>query len=56
MDKNENKAQVQEAPVKNSDNAFVQVGHDGEPVFPTEDRANNESAKDNSQPSWPEKS
>lgn len=24
----------QEAPLKNTDDAFVQVGHDGEPVIP----------------------
>lgn len=55
MDKNENKAQVQEAPAKNSDNAFVQVGHDGEPVFPTGDTGKKESAKDDEQPLLPDK-
>ena len=31
---NETKLQEQQAPLKNSDNAFVQVGHNGEPVIP----------------------
>lgn len=31
---NEKKLQEQHAPLKNSDKAFVQVGHNGEPVIP----------------------
>ncbi len=31
---NENKFPEQEAPQKNTDNAFVQVGEDGSPVIP----------------------
>jgi hypothetical protein len=34
---NENKLQEQEAPLKNNDNAFVQVGKDGKPVMPQND-------------------
>jgi hypothetical protein len=37
MENNENKLQEQQAPLKNSDNAFVQVGHNGEPVIPQTD-------------------
>ena len=39
MDNNENKLQEQEAPLKNHDNAYVQVGKDGEPVFPQHDNS-----------------
>ena len=34
---NENKLQEQEAPLKNNDNAFMQVGKDGKPVMPQTD-------------------
>lgn len=34
MEKNEKQLQEQDAPRKNGDNAFVQVGKDGEPVIP----------------------
>jgi hypothetical protein len=34
MDTNDNKFPQQEAPVKNTDHAFVQVGKDGHPVIP----------------------
>lgn len=37
MEKQENKLQEQQAPLKNSDRAFVQVGHNGEPVIPREE-------------------
>jgi hypothetical protein len=33
---NNQKFPEQEAPVKNTDNAFVQVGEDGAPVIPVE--------------------
>lgn len=39
MENNEKNLQEQEAPLKNHDNAFVQVGKNGEPVIP-------ETAKD----------
>lgn len=34
MENNENKFQEQQAPLKNHDDAFVQVGKNGEPVIP----------------------
>lgn len=34
MENNENKLQEQQAPLKNHDDAFVQVGKDGGPVIP----------------------
>ncbi len=36
MENNDQKLQEQEAPLKNHDNAFVQVGKNGEPVIPKE--------------------
>jgi len=39
---NDNKFPEQEAPEKNTDNAFVQVGEDGSPVIPE----NNEKKTD----------
>jgi len=38
MDKKENELQPQEAPLKNTDNAFVQVGKNGEPEIPETDK------------------
>ncbi len=35
---NDKKFPEQEAPVKNTDNAFVQVGEDGSPVTPETDK------------------
>lgn len=37
LDKNEKSLTEQEAPEKNTDHAFVQVGHDGKPVVPVAD-------------------
>lgn len=34
MENNDKQLQEQQAPLKNSDNAFVQVGKNGEPVIP----------------------
>ena len=34
MDKNEKQLQEQDAPLKNTDNAFVQVSKDGTPSMP----------------------
>jgi hypothetical protein len=37
----ENKDRIleeQQAPLKNTDNAFVKVGHDGEPIMPKEEK------------------
>lgn len=42
MENNDNKLQEQQAPLKNSDNAFVQVGHNGEPVIPQTDKKQTE--------------
>ena len=56
MDKNEKLATEQEAPLKNSDDAFVQVGHDGSPVFPTEEADEKELSRSSTQPSLPGKS
>jgi hypothetical protein len=41
MEEKENNLQEQQAPLKNSDDAFVQVGKDGAPVMPetTEQKA-----------------
>lgn len=45
MEKQENKLQEQQAPRKNSDGAFVQVGHNGEPVIPKEEEKKDEVAE-----------
>jgi hypothetical protein len=37
MENNDNKLQEQQAPLKNHDDAFVQVGKNGEPVIPQEE-------------------
>lgn len=45
MDKDQNKFKEQEAPEKNTDNAFVQVGKDGSPAIPkTESKEEKEEA------------
>ena len=38
MDKKDTDLQEQEAPLKNTDNAFVQVSEDGSPSIPKEDK------------------
>ena len=43
--KDKNKFEQQEAPIKNTDNAFVKVGKDGAPVVP-----NVQKEKDDRQP------
>jgi hypothetical protein len=46
---NDNKFPEQQAPEKNTDNAFVQVGKDGEPVIPNTDQKKTDIEKaDNS--------
>lgn len=45
MEKEQEKLAVQEAPEKNNDKAFVQVGTDGKPVMP--DAHQEQAAKDN---------
>jgi hypothetical protein len=42
---NDNKFPEQEAPAKNTDNAFVQVGEDGSPVIPSTEDAENKAEK-----------
>ncbi len=37
MDRNEDKFREQEAPLKNTDQAFVQVGEDGHPQMPKQE-------------------
>jgi hypothetical protein len=44
---NDHKLQEQQAPLKNHDDAFVQVGKDGEPVFPQQDQTKEDRAEDN---------
>jgi hypothetical protein len=44
--KNDRKLQEQHAPLKNSDTAFVQVGHNGEPVIPKEEERKPEQAQE----------
>lgn len=50
MEKQENKLQEQQAPLKNSDRAFVQVGHGGEPVFPKEEVKKEDAAEQKDAP------
>lgn len=38
MEKEETKFNEQQAPEKNTDNAFVQVGKDGQPVIPDHEK------------------
>jgi hypothetical protein len=40
--KDKNKFEQQEAPIKNTDNAFVKVGKDGAPVVPNVEKENND--------------
>lgn len=48
MENNNDKLKEQKAPEKNSDQAFVQVGHNGEPVIPqTTERAEPGSESEN---------
>ena len=53
MNNNDKTLQEQEAPLKNSDDAFVQVGHNGEPVISNEsdkiEREDSTSDRDDSQ-------
>ena len=42
MDTKEKKFEEQDHPLKNTDQAFVQVGKDGEPVFPKQTNDNRE--------------
>lgn len=48
MEKDEKTLQEQQAPLKNTDDAFVQVGRDGEPVIPqtTTDKKSNDTKEE----------
>jgi len=46
MEKEQEKLQEQQAPLKNHDHAFVQVGKDGKPVIPQTDEQKHEQTKD----------
>jgi hypothetical protein len=45
MEKNNNQFQEQEAPQKNTDNAFVQVGEDGKPQMPENEKPSTASTQ-----------
>ena len=45
---NDKKFPEQEAPVKNTDNAFVQVGEDGAPVIPSTEENKTDIEKEDS--------
>ena len=45
MERDENKLQEQEAPLKNTDNAFVQVNKDGSPLMPSSNEEKKEETK-----------
>lgn len=47
MDHNNKKFDEQEAPLKNTDHAFVQVGSRGEPVLPKENKTEKKSGQQN---------
>jgi hypothetical protein len=47
MENNNDKLQEQEAPLKNHDDAFVQVGKDGEPVIPQTDEKKDKGEQPN---------
>lgn len=46
MDKKDNELQEQHAPLKNTDKAFVKVGHEGEPVIPENTNSKQEEPKE----------
>jgi hypothetical protein len=43
MEKNKENLQEQEAPLKNTDNAYVKVGKDGAPEFPDKEKEKEEN-------------
>lgn len=45
MDKNEKTLQEQEAPLKNTDDAFVKVSRDGSPNFPLDESTDDVKSK-----------
>jgi hypothetical protein len=46
MDNNKENLQEQEAPLKNTDNAYVKVGKDGAPEFPETDKSTEDKKED----------
>lgn len=46
MDKKENRFVEQDAPAKNTDNAFVKVGEDGKPEMPVDKASDNNSREE----------
>ena len=46
MDNKEGKFDEQDHPLKNTDQAFVQVGKDGEPVIPKEEKKDDDTLRD----------
>ena len=46
MDKNENKLKEQDAPLKNTDGAFVKVNNDGSPGMPQSTENNEERMRE----------
>ena len=55
MERDENKLQEQEAPLKNTDNAFVQVNKDGTPLMPTSSNETEEGKRKDENPNTPDK-
>ena len=50
MDKDKEKFPRQDAPIKNTDDAFVRVSEDGSPSFPQEVKSREELASEHEQP------
>lgn len=46
MEKKERQFDEQDHPLKNTDQAFVQVGKDGEPVIPKEEKKDEDHLRD----------
>jgi hypothetical protein len=51
MDEKQKELQEQSAPLKNTDNAFVQVGSTGAPVIPDTSQERSEEEKNHTDPS-----
>jgi hypothetical protein len=51
MDEKQKELQEQSAPLKNTDNAFVQVGSTGAPVIPNTSQEGSEEEKNHTDPS-----
>lgn len=55
MEKDQKILDEQQAPLKNSDNAFVQVGKNGEPVIPETAERNEDRAEERERTTTPDK-